>query len=152
MRRTPPRVPLYRIANQLTWMAGGTAITQRKPRGRQKEGLTNDAIAEWLKLRPELVMGRNKRRLATPPGMSKPIMLGWLVDGSSDWIGYRTVIITPGMVGQRIAQFVAIEAKRADGGVVSREQEGFLNALKDAGGCCGVAHDAEEAEEIVRGR
>ncbi len=40
-----------------------------------------------------------------------------------------------------------IEAKSADG-VVSDDQEKFLNALKDAGGVAGVAHSFEEAEEI----
>lgn len=152
MRRTYPKRPSQMaVRNSLAWFGGATTLEVRKPRGRQKEGLTNDAIAEWLKLHPELVLGRNKRRLATPPGMKAPIMLGLLIDGSSDWIGYRSVVISPGMVGQRIAQFVAIEAKRAGGGVVSPEQETFLNDLKDAGGCCGVAHDAAQAEEIIRG-
>ena len=149
--RYPKRPSQLAVRNARAFYAGETVMEQSVKRGRQKEGLTNDAIAQWLKLHPELVLGRNKRRLATPPGMKAPIMLGWLVDGSSDWIGYRTVIITPSMVGKRIAQFVAIEAKRADGGVVHPQQEQFLNALKDAGGCCGVAHDAEQAEEIVNG-
>ncbi len=122
-------------------------IAPRALRGPQPEGETNKAIAKWAALHPELLLGRNKRRLATPPGMKAPIMLGWLIDGSADWIGYRSVLITPAMVGRRIAQFVAIEAKRPDGtGVVSDEQERFLNALKDAGGVAIVACSAEDCE------
>ena len=137
------------IRNQLAFAAGSTEMEVAVKRGPQAEGLTNKAIAKWAPLHKELVLGRNKRRLATPPGMSAPIMLGWLVDGSSDWIGYRSVLITPGMVNKRIAQFVAVEAKSADG-VLSGDQEAFLNALKDAGGCCGVARSAQDAEDILR--
>lgn len=117
--------------------------------GPQKEGLTNDAIAEWAALHPELMIGRNKRRLATPVGYHKPIMLGWLVEGSADWIGYRSMVITPDLVGRRVAVFVAIEAKRADGGVVSKEQEAFLNAAKDAGAIAGVSRGPEDSEMIL---
>jgi hypothetical protein len=138
------------VSNHLAFLNGETEMLAPQARGRQKEGLTNDAISEWRALHPELVLGRNKRRLATPPGMNKPILLGLLIDGSSDWIGYRTLTITPGMVGQRIAQFVAIESK-SEYGVLSGEQEVFLNALKDAGGIGGVARSAEDAEELLRG-
>jgi hypothetical protein len=148
-QRYPNRPSQLAVANQIEWMSGGTNIRQTVKRGRQKEALVNDAIAAWAPLHPELVLGRNKRRLATPPGMKAPIMLGWLVDGSADWIGYRSIVVTPDMLGKRIAQFVAVEAKRPDGGVLSKEQEGFLNALKDAGGCCGVATCAQSAEAIL---
>jgi hypothetical protein len=151
MRRAPQAPSRREVRNQLEWLSGGTQMEAPKKRGRQPEGITNDAIAEWRHLHPELLLERNKRRLATPPGMKAPIELGWLCEGSADWIGYRSVVITPGMVGQRIAQFVAIEAKRADGGVVSKEQEAFLNALKDAGGVAGVARNAEDAEELLHG-
>lgn len=145
----PTRPSQRAIRNAMAFASGGTQMEQTVKRGPQEEGLTNKAIAKWAPLHPELVLGRNKRRLATPPGMSAPIMLGWLIDGSADWIGYRSVLITPGMIGKRIAQMVAIEAKSADG-VLSADQEAFLNALKDAGGCCGVARSAEDAETIYR--
>lgn len=146
----PARPSARAVRNQLVFLSGSVKMEEPVKRGRQKEGLTNDAIAEWRHLHPELLLGRNKRRLATPPGMSAPIMLGWLIDGSPDWIGYRSVLITPSMVGKRFAQFVGIESKSQDG-VVSAEQEAFLSGLKDAGGCCGVARDAQDAEELLRG-
>lgn len=145
----PARPSQRAVRNQLAFLNGETDIEQPVKRGRQKEGLTNDVIAEWLALHPELVLGRNKRRLATPPGMNKPIMLGLLLEHSSDWIGYQSVLVTPSMVGRCIAQFVAIEAKSKDG-VLSTGQENFLNAVKDAGGKAGVARNAEDCETILR--
>lgn len=150
MRRFPKRPTQRDVDNALTFMAGGTQMRQSVKRGPQPEGKTNEAVAEWAALHPELFIGRNKRRLATPPGMKQPIMLGWLIDGSSDWIGWRRVTITPGMVGATIAQFVALESKRADGGVVSDEQELFLNRLKDDGGVAAVVRSADDAERALK--
>lgn len=150
--RRPPRAkrPSQKaVRNQLAWMGGATQLEPTRKTGRQQESLTNDAIAEWLKLQPALMLGRNKRRLATPPGMSAPIMLGWLVEGSADWIGYYTTTITPQMVGRRVAVFVGLESKRPSGGVVSAEQEAFLNSLKDAGGIAAVVRSAEDAQAAV---
>jgi hypothetical protein len=136
--------------NYLTFMSGGTTMEAPKRTGRQKEGLVNDAIAAWVKLRRDVLLGRNKRRLATPPGMNAPIMLGWLIDHSADWIGYRRVIVTADMVGKPIAQFVALEAKTenndADDG-----QKLFLAAVRDAGGVAGVVRNAQDAELLLQG-
>jgi hypothetical protein len=77
-------------------------------------------------------------------------MLGWMVDGSADWIGYRSLTITADMVGARIAQFVAIEAKRPKGGTLSEDQEIFIRAVTDAGGIAGVARNAQDAEELLK--
>lgn len=53
--------------------------------------------------------------------------------GSSDLIGWRSVEITPEMVGKKVAVFVAIEAKT--GKVrVTPDQENFIARVKDAGG------------------
>jgi hypothetical protein len=125
-------------------------VKPRVKRGPQAEGGTNKAIAQWTALHPELFIARNKRRLATPVGYHKPIMLGWMVDGSADWIGYRSLTITADMVGTRIAQFVAIEAKRPKGGVLSEDQKAFIRAVNYAGGVAGVARNAEDAEELLR--
>lgn len=126
-------------------------MEQAQKRGRQKEGLVNDAIAEWARLHPELLLGRNKRRLATPPGMDSPIMLGWLVEGSSDWVGHESVVITPEMVGKRIAVALYIETKRRDGGVTSGAQDKFLDAARDAGAMVGIARSYEDCG-LIRAR
>jgi hypothetical protein len=68
--------------------------------------------------------------------------------GGSDLIGINTIIITPEMVGDKIGVFVAIEVK-APSGKLTKEQEQFLNAVRNAGGIAGVARSAEEAVELL---
>lgn len=147
--RMPSRPSKRAIANHLEFLAGGTDMKAPVQRGPQAEGDTNKVIATWRHLHPRLYLERNKRRLATPVGYHQPIMLGWLADGSPDWLGWESVEITPSMVGKRVAVFVGIEAKRASGGTLQDNQERFLNTLKDAGGISGVARDAEDAERIL---
>lgn len=120
-------------------------------RGPQPENEAHKEVAAWRNTEPGLLLERNKRRLATPVGMGEPIMLGWLCDGSADWIGYDSMIVTNEMVGQRIAVFVGIETKRPEGRYKVREaQETFLNRAKDAGAIVGVARSREDCELIKR--
>lgn len=67
-----------------------------------------------------------------------------LCEGSSDLIGWRSVEITPDMVGKKIAVFTAIETKTACG-KASKPQERFLNAVKIMGGFAGVARSEKDA-------
>lgn len=72
-----------------------------------------------------------------------------LAVGSSDLIGWRTVTITPDMVGRRIAQFVAVEIK-APGTATTEEQRAFVATVRAAGGCAGIARTAEQVEALLR--
>jgi hypothetical protein len=69
------------------------------------------------------------------------------VVGTSDLIGWRSVTITPDMVGQTIAQFVAIEVK--DRGRATPEQLTWLDAVTRAGGLAGVARSPDDARTIL---
>lgn len=62
--------------------------------------------------------------------------------GSSDVIGWLPVVVTPEMVGQTVAVFVAFETKM---GVrrATDEQAKFLRAVAHAGGISAVVRDAE---------
>jgi hypothetical protein len=71
-----------------------------------------------------------------------------LCKGSSDLIGLRVLEITPELVGQRLAQFVALEVKTAQG-VLSQEQRAFLRLVKDLGGVTAVCRSVEEAEQLL---
>ncbi len=71
-----------------------------------------------------------------------------LCKGSSDLIGLRSLEITPELVGQRLAQFVALEVKTAQG-VLSQEQWAFLLLVKDLGGVAAVCRSVEEAEQLL---
>jgi len=75
----------------------------------------------------------------------KPMRFG-LCPGSSDLIGWRSVEITPDMVGERIAQFVAIEVKTPTGRV-KRNQTNFLKRVNEAGGLGFIARSPEDVED-----
>jgi len=68
--------------------------------------------------------------------------------GSSDLIGLRSVVVSPEMVGQRLAQFVALEIKTARG-VVSTEQRAFLQLVDQLGGVAAVCRSIEAAQQAL---
>ena len=71
-----------------------------------------------------------------------------LVPGSSDLIGFRTVIITPDMIGQRIAQFVAIETKGPTGRA-TKDQKNFLRVVDESGGIAVLARNIADVETKI---
>ena len=71
-----------------------------------------------------------------------------LCKGSSDLIGLRSVVVSPEMVGQRLAQFVALEIKTARG-LVSPEQRAFLELVEQLGGVAAVCRSVEAAEQAL---
>lgn len=77
----------------------------------------------------------------------RPLHAGLCV-GSSDIIGWRTVEVTPDMVGSRLAVFVGIEAKGSKGRA-SKDQLAFIRVLHEAGGLAGIARSAGDAGEIL---
>jgi hypothetical protein len=76
-----------------------------------------------------------------------PVRYG-LQPGSSDLIGWRTVTVTPEMVGQRIAVFTSIEVKAASGRL-RPEQRQWLDAVQAAGGVAGVARSVDDARALL---
>ena len=78
---------------------------------------------------------------------ARPLHAG-LCEGSSDLIGWRTVEVTPDMVGQRVAVFTAIEVK-TETGRPTPEQLKFLDAVRNAGGIACVARSVEDAERAL---
>lgn len=71
-----------------------------------------------------------------------------LCTGSADLIGWTSVLITPGMVGQHVAVFTAVEIKTKDGRL-TQAQKNFLEVVDEAGGLAGVARSEEDAIEII---
>lgn len=67
--------------------------------------------------------------------------------GSSDNIGWKSIVITPSMVGKRVAVFTAIESK-TDKGRASEEQKNFICRVQEAGGFAGIARNEQQALEI----
>lgn len=84
---------------------------------------------------------------------ARPLRYGLCV-GSSDLIGWRTVQITSDMVGQRIAQFCAVEAKTVNMRAPTEEQRNFLRQVAKAGGYAAVVRDKDgilRFEEVCNG-
>lgn len=79
---------------------------------------------------------------------ARPFSTG-LPAGFSDLFGLAKVTITPDMVGQDVAVFVALEVK--DKAKATEKQSNFLKAVNDNGGRAGVVRSPEDAVRIVAG-
>lgn len=73
-----------------------------------------------------------------------------LCTGSSDLIGWRTIIIEPWHVGKPMAQFVGVEIK-TDDGQERVEQATFRGVVKAAGGVAFIARSEEQATNELKG-
>jgi hypothetical protein len=77
----------------------------------------------------------------------RPVQFG-LCKGSADLIGWRTVTVTPEMVGTQVAVFLSIEVKTPTGRL-RPEQQQWLDAVQAAGGIAGVARSVEDAQRLT---
>lgn len=74
-----------------------------------------------------------------------------LSPGSPDLVGWRTIRITPEMVGTDVAIFCGIEIKTPTG-AVREDQRAWLQRLGAAGGLAGIARSIADALDILSGR
>lgn len=73
---------------------------------------------------------------------------------SADLIGFQSVVITPDMVGQRVAVFTACEVKKphwvyTDADERAKAQLRFLHHVMEHGGRAGFARSVEEFRNIL---
>lgn len=71
--------------------------------------------------------------------------------GSSDGVGWRSIIITPDMVGMKLAQFLAAEVK-LPGKKPTEMQQKFIDRVNEAGGIAGVVTSVDELLELLNGK
>lgn len=98
---------------------------------------------------PGVRLFRNNIGLAKYPDGSR-VQYG-LCPGSADLIGWRSVTVTPDMVGRTVAVFVAVETKAARGRVTAG-QNNFISRVREAGGIAGVARSENEAIKLMAGQ
>jgi hypothetical protein len=98
--------------------------------------------------RSDLRLFRNNTGTLPDPRTGRPVQFG-LARGSADLIGWRTITITPEMVGTQIAVFTSIEVKTPTGHLTP-EQRNWLGAVRKAGGIAGVARSICDANEILK--
>jgi len=74
-----------------------------------------------------------------------------LSPSSPDLVGWRSLVITPDMVGQTIAQFVGIEVKTEEGarknGPHERRQKKWIDLINQSGGLAFIATSPDEANQ-----
>lgn len=87
---------------------------------------------------PDLLVLRNYR-----------VLHAGLVVGSSDAIGWKSVVVTPEMVGKRVAVFTALETKVPKTGRLSDDQLRFLSAARNAGAFAGVVRQANDVDQLL---
>jgi hypothetical protein len=101
-----------------------------------------------LGTRPDLRLYRNNCGSLPDPRTGRPVQFG-LARGSADLIGWRTITITPEMVGQQLAVFTSIEIKTPNGRV-KPEQHAWQRTVSAAGGIAGIARSIQDANDLVR--
>ena len=98
--------------------------------------------------RSDLRLFRNETGKLPDPRTGRWVQFG-LAKGSSDLIGFKTVKITPEMIGQDIAQFVSLEIK-TESGKLTKMQHNWLQKVKSSGGIVGVARTVKDALQILK--
>ena len=100
-----------------------------------------------LGTRPDARLFRNQVGSLPDPHTGRLVTFG-LARGSADLIGWRTVVVTPDMVGQQLAVFTSIEIKTPTGRIAPAQQH-WLGAVRSAGGIAGIARSVADAHQIV---
>jgi hypothetical protein len=103
-------------------------------------GWVGEVVNRWTQVED----GRTVRYITIR--QPRPLRAG-LVTGGADTMGWRSVVITPDMVGRRVAVFTAIEVK--DNGRLTADQRTFLTNVHQAGGIAGVARSADQAIALL---
>jgi hypothetical protein len=74
-----------------------------------------------------------------------------LPPGFPDLFGFKTVIITPDIVGRQVAVFAFLEVKQP-GKKPTEKQAHMIDFLKKNGAIGGVARSPEETDQLLKGK
>lgn len=96
------------------------------------------------------LLGKNVRGMFQTIGKRQHKMkAGWLIPASPDLLGHYSLIITPEMVGKKVAVAMYVEVK-TETGYVAKEQQHFIDHATEAGAIAGVARSADDLENILK--
>jgi len=101
--------------------------------------------------RPDARLWRNNSGKLPDPRTGRWVQFGVASPGGSDLIGYRSIVITPDMVGRKVAVFTALEIKTATGRATPAQQR-FIDHIRQAGGIAGIIRSVEEGLRIATER
>ena len=92
---------------------------------------------------------RNNVGLYQHPKTGNWIRYGLCV-GSADLIGWREIVITPDMVGTKVAQFLSVECKAPKKNIKEGSaQDAWFFAVKRAGGVALVARSVDDVKHLL---
>ncbi len=91
---------------------------------------------------------RNNSGKLPDPRTGRWVQFGVASPGGSDLIGYRSIVITPDMVGRTVAVFTAVEIKTATGRATPA-QRNFIDHIRRAGGIAAIVRTTAEALRIA---
>ena len=111
------------------------------------EAGVQSAIRLALGSAPGVRMFRNNCGMYQDPKSGNWVRYG-LLPGSGDLIGWRSVVITPDMVGTTIAQFVSVEVKTPKG-VVKPDQRLWAENVRKAGGIAVIARSVDDVKFLI---
>ena len=100
-----------------------------------------------LGTRDDVRLFRNQVGQLPDPRTGRPVQFG-LAKGSADLVGWKTVTITPDMVGRDVAVFTSLEIKTPKGRA-TENQQAWMNCVERAGGIAGIARSVEDAAQIL---
>jgi len=80
---------------------------------------------------------------------ARPLHAG-LTDGNGDLIGWHSIVVTPEMVGRRIAVFASLEGKQGRDRM-SAAQKNWRDHVLDAGGIAVEVRSVEDAQAAFAG-
>lgn len=80
-------------------------------------------------------------------GNARPVTMG-LMPGSGDLIGWRSLHVTPDMVGRNIAAFLSVEVKLTSGHL-QENQVIWMERVQLAGGCAIVARTTDSIDQVL---
>lgn len=100
-----------------------------------------------LGMLPDVRLFRNQTGALPDPRTGRLVSFG-LAKGSADLIGWRTIEITPDMVGSKVAVFCSLEVKTATGRLTD-QQRNWMQAVLRAGGIAGVVRSVADAQRIL---
>ena len=100
-----------------------------------------------LGTRQDVRLFRNQVGQLPDPRTGRQVQFG-LAKGSADLVGWKTIEVTPDMVGQKVAVFASIEVKTPTGRP-TQYQQAWLTAVEKAGGIAGIARSVDDALRIV---
>ena len=107
----------------------------------------------WMAGPQNTLQARKSTQVGMQPGdvllrQARPLRVG--VEGMSDGVGFVPVVITPEMVGQTVAVYLAIEDKSGQGRPTT-EQRAFIAMIRKFGGRAGVSRSDDDTAAIVAG-